>query len=55
MKVTLVHKTRKQTNFSYKDQITELLHLHASLEWELQFTALDDDVGEVEKMDFQRV
>ena len=36
-----------------QNQITELLHLHTRLEWKLEFAALDDNIGEVEEMDFQ--
>ena len=38
-----------------EDQVTELLHLHASLERKLQLATLDDDVGEIEQMDLKRV
>jgi len=38
-----------------QNQIAELLHLHTSLEGKLELTALDDDVGEVEQMDLERV
>ena len=40
---------------TYQDQISELLHLHACLERQLKLTALDDDVGEVEQVHFERV
>ena len=40
---------------AYQDQITELLHLHACLEWQLQFASLDDDVGEVEQVDLKGI
>lgn len=38
-----------------KNEITKLLHLHGSLERQLQFTTLDDDVGEIEQMDLEGV
>ena len=41
--------------YTNQDQVTELLHLHTSLEGELEFTALDDNVGEVEQMDLERI
>jgi hypothetical protein len=34
----------RETN---QDEVTELLHLHARLEWQLELAALDDDVREV--------
>ena len=40
---------------TYQDQIAELLHLHAGLERQLKFAALDDNVREVEQMDFERI
>lgn len=40
---------------TYQDEITELLHLHASLERKLQLTPLDDDVGEIKQMDLEGV
>lgn len=40
----------KRTN-----QITELLELHTSLEGKLEFGSLDDDIGEIKKMDFERI
>ena len=39
----------------YQDQITELLHLHARLERQLKLATLDDDVGEIEQVNLERV
>lgn len=39
----------------YKNEVTELLHLHAGLERKLKFTALDDNIREIEQMDLQRI
>ena len=39
----------------YQDQITELLHLHAGRGRKLWLSAFDDDVREVEEVDFERV
>jgi hypothetical protein len=36
-------------------EISELFEFHASLERKLQLGTLDDDVGEIEKMNFERV
>ena len=44
-----------QAIVTYQDKITELLHLHARLERQLELATLDDDVGEVEQMDLERV
>src|SRR5579859_6489895 len=38
-----------------QDQITQLLNLECRLERKLQFGGPDNDVGEVEKMDFERI
>ena len=35
---------------AYQNEVTKLLHLHASLEGQLQLASLDNDVREVKKM-----
>jgi hypothetical protein len=40
---------------TYQNQITKLLHLHASLERKLKLAALDDDVGEVKQVHLERI
>ena len=39
----------------YQDQITELLHLHARLERQQKLATLDDDVGEIEQVNLERL
>ena len=40
---------------TYQDQISELLHLHTSLERKLELTTLNDNIREVEQVHFERV
>ena len=40
---------------THKDEVTELLHLHARLERQLQLGALDNNVREVEQVHLERV
>ena len=40
---------------TYQNEISKLLHLHRGLEGELKLTSLDDDVGEIEQMDLERI
>ena len=42
-------------NASHQNEVTELLHLHARLERQLQLRALDNDVREVEQVHLERV
>jgi len=44
---TSVELLQGSNPYTDQNQITELLHLHASLEGKLELAALDDDVGEV--------
>lgn len=39
---------------SLEDEVSKLLYLEASLEGELQLTALDHDVGEIQQMNLNR-
>ena len=64
MKLRVQMKTRKHTIQAEEhhlrlsrpqNQVTELIHLHTGLEWQLQLTTLDDDVGEIEQMNLKRV
>mmetsp|Transcript_13888 Transcript_13888/g.19296 ORF Transcript_13888/g.19296 Transcript_13888/m.19296 type:complete len:248 (-) Transcript_13888:2958-3701(-) len=38
-----------------QDQVSKLFDLQASLEWQLELAALNDNVGEVKKVDFKRI
>lgn len=38
-----------------QNEITKLLHLERSLERQLKFGTLDDDIGEIEQVHFKRV
>jgi len=40
---------------TYQDKVAKLLHLHTGLERQLQFTPLDDDIGEIKQMYLKRV
>ena len=40
---------------TYQNQVTKLLHLHASLEGKLKFTTLNYNIGEVEQVHFERI
>ena len=51
----LAHVDSIITVCTYQDQVTELLHLHARLERQLQLATLDDDVGEVKQVDLKRI
>ena len=51
----LAHVDSIMTVCAYQDQVTELLHLHAGLERQLQLAALDDDVREVKQVDLERI
>lgn len=46
---------RRSCGLTHQNQVTEFLHLHARLEGELEFTPFDDNVGEVEQMNLQRI
>ena len=39
----------------FQDQVSKLLHFEAGLEGQLQLRALDDNVGEIEKMHFKGI
>ena len=51
----LAHVDSIITVCTYQDQVTELLHLHARLERQLKLATLDDDVGEIEQVNLERV
>ncbi len=40
---------------AYQNQVTELLHLHASLEGELKLTSFDYNIREVQQVDLKRI
>lgn len=45
-----MHKT-----VAHQNKVTEFLHLHTRLERELELATLDDNIGEIQQMDFERV
>ena len=40
---------------TYQDKITEFLHLYSGLEMQLKFTTFDDDIREIQQMDFKGI